>query len=206
MKKRVLFLIALTLIIFNFSLISSAVDLGIRPSTINLNLFLNEENCTDITIFTAYKNINVTAEDKWADDLYTTDINDFTKSHENLNLKITYAQILSIKKQAEDKLCITADKIGKYNGMLTYKYQENETIKVISWIKLNVAKRNAIEVKTGNSSAGSSSNDINLEPYTLPLLFSTLIFIIAIIYLNSANKKIKKQRAEKAEQLNIKNL
>ena len=203
MKKRALFLITLTLIIFNFSLISSAVDLGIRPSTINLNLFLNEENCTDITIFTAYKNINVTAEDKWADDLYTTDINDFTKSHENLNLKITYAQILSIKKQAEDKLCITADKIGKYNGMLTYKYQENEKIKVISWIKLNVAERDAIKIKSGNS---NTKNDVDLEVYILPLLFSTLVFIIIIIYLNSANKKIKKQRAEKAEQLNIKNL
>jgi len=200
MKKRlkILFLTAVIAIIFSsFSFASAEIDLGIRPSNIELNLFVNEQKCTDITLFSSYKNVNATGIDKWSDEPYPTDINDYTKTAQDLNLEVTYPKSVTIKKEATNQFCITPGKTGIYNGMLAYKKQENETIKITSYIKISVTEKNVIKARI----TGSTTSATNLESYALPLLLSTFVFIIIFVYLSILNRKLKRKRKEKEEQL-----
>ena len=194
MKKRTkktaltaFILIFVSLIAF----ISAEVDLGVRPSEININLFTNEQNCTDIIIFSSDKQINITAIDKWVDNSYTLEVDDYIKTAEEIGLNINYQKVISIKRQYSEKICVNASKKGDYQGIIIYANKENKAINIPLHLKISVGEKSIIQTRPAPNTANAANTDYS--QYTLLLLLPTLIFIIIFIVLTRINKIKNKQ-------------
>jgi len=189
------FLLILIIILFLVSLVS-ATKLGISPGNLIFNGSINEKICRNITINTDYKGILI-GESKWIKEVKEKkDIKDYNLNQEDLGINLDYPTEINISENNEIiSVCITANKIGKYNGAIIYKTNGGYA-GVGSWIEIDIKNNNKTSGSipiTGFFSGIKQNNEINSNLS----LVSSIVFImltIMLLVLLFVYKKVIKEK------------
>ncbi|HRZ85575.1 MAG TPA: hypothetical protein P5277_02235 [Candidatus Paceibacterota bacterium] len=201
MKKLVLFggFMLVFLILCNTSVY--AIRLGLSPGTIELNGKSGEKICKELMVTTDQNNLILYGEDNWTESKNSKDLKDYTKNSGNLKIKIEYPKTVVINSSGKNiSLCITGEKSGKYKGIILYKAVTG--VGVATWINLNLDNDGDGGIL---SVTGNAIKDNFLENALWPLLLSSFVSIIALVYLLRLNKR-KSQKVSEEENQEIKNI
>jgi hypothetical protein len=144
MNKTALILIILFVLIG----FVSAIKLGITPSEVYFNGYLNEKICKNITIFSDF-NGDISGEIKWTKVKDSKILKDYNIISEDLNINSDYPkriEVFSRNKKELITVCLSGEKPGRYYGALLYGAEESHA-GVGSWIYLRISKDNKTEGK-----------------------------------------------------------
>ncbi|MDO8459902.1 MAG: hypothetical protein Q7S74_02230 [Nanoarchaeota archaeon] len=176
----------------------SSLQLGISPPSLELKGDIKTILCKDITI-TSDSKLNLTGEIKWSKQNIRL-INEYNIHSQDLNITSQIENSLYLKNyKTTEKVCLSADKPGSYNGLLIYKTTERG-IGVGTWVNLRINGKIQQETEeqispkneyipklliTGNTIANTPENKpslvlpgmIILQVFLLIIFFYTLVII-----------------------------
>ena len=170
MPKKYILLLTI-LLLFSFS---SALNFGISPPKINLNIEQGQEVCRWIQLIG--EDSIFEGEIKWSEKK-TEKVNDYSIDSENMGLEVKFPEKTP---SGEYELCFLAKKPGNYYGALKYKI-ENSSYGIISWIDLavggeEISLRERINLISGN--VIGEGNETNL---VLGGIFVSLLVVLTFV-------------------------
>jgi hypothetical protein len=177
-----LFLISLLLLIS----LTSAVKLGVSPSAINFNGYINEKICNKIILFSSNETILI--DDKWSlNKELIKNINEYNNIAEDLGIKIQYPNKIRVEAKQEIEVCLTAKNIGKYYGLLNIR-TENRPAGIGIWMSVLVGNNPSIN---SNKLTGNVIDDktINQDKIKMALSISSMTWMIVLIFLIVVKKR-----------------
>ncbi|MFA5993102.1 MAG: hypothetical protein WC796_05340 [Candidatus Pacearchaeota archaeon] len=179
----------------------SAVEMGVSPSTLSFSGKTGEQMCKTITITANTPNFNLYAEDNWLPRFGNSKyLQDYTTTSTSLGIQMKYTKQLTFNDKITTDICLTGLKPGQYRGALVLKGAATAGVGV--WLNvaltgdnLQPAQTNKV-VTTGSTVKSSASRS---SGSAFPLLISFVVSLIALIYLLSFNKKLRREREEKTD-------
>jgi|GEM_PF-3129968 len=169
--KQILSLLLLSINLFYFS---SALELGVSPSSIEKDLEINEEFCFSIKVYSD-RELNVFLTDYWSKEK-TRDISKYAFSSSYFGIESDYNRSFSFSTFRKESICIKVSKEGDFYGLLMIK-DNSDRIGVGSWIRLHVYS-NRFSGITGNFIGVSKPNHLlGLQALILILLLAIIVFI-----------------------------
>lgn len=173
---RFLFFIFILLVSIN---LVYATTLSSSPSSLIFELTPNQEQCQTLTIYSSDYTEDLYSLLRWSEkDVYTTNLNEFTFTAEDLNLNIDYTQeINNFDEQEEIEVCVFGSDLGVYRGSLEYRTGSSESsgagigVGVGTWIKVTISEtsensENPLNIGGSNLGGGSSSGGSNPSTQT----------------------------------------
>lgn len=189
-----------SIIILSISIIStvSAVEIGISPAQVEFKADAGQEVCKKVSVYSGEED-NLIGSDKWSGEkTFVKDIRKYTLSSSEKGITFKYPKEVYARNRLEFNVCITGDKSGTYYGSLIYS--TNRSAAVGTWIILKV---NGDVAEDENDEGNKSNEESILNKITgrvtgmsttqlamIPMLTSTLILFIFLIYFLRLNKKI----------------
>jgi len=192
--KLTLFTIICTIFLavgFVVSFVSvSALDLGLSPSKMNLNGSTGDKICGNFTLSTTAIALDLSVEDKWTEQADSKNLNDYTKPASDYKIESKYLGEINLSGKKKFEFCVTMQKPGIYNGVLIFR---SKTIAGLGmWIKAEIGGMD-LEKSGSPPITGSSIGDSGIKKYLWPLLISTVVSLIALIFLIRHSKKKSKE-------------
>lgn len=174
--KKIIFLFLLVLLT-NFC---SALEIGITPAEINIDIYEGETICKNITLFSSTP-LMFSGQDFWNKE-NTRNLADYA-STKPAEITLNYTKRVLVDKNKTTTICISAKEQGKYSSALVYTTEQGSAA-VGTWLNITAnSKTNKTtfnNILTG-SAIKESSSYLNPSSYLFVLLLLVLFFLLVIL-------------------------
>lgn len=170
-------------------MLTSAIQLGAKPSKIELIINPKETICTNLTLLSNYNNLQINIEDKWSDK-ETKNIADYKLSSNNVNIKIDYPKKIIFSNESQLNLCFKPEKSKLYYGVLILRTDNSAGLGI--WLKINSLS----QTQNQANSLITSQTIINSENFfkngvIIPIAIITIILLLILVSLIKSFTKKK---------------